>query len=455
MFPVGVEAGGTSGNSDQYTVDQTWYNGDSYSPPIFDGGQQCGGSTTTLGPGYALIEDYIWSPSYVIFNGLQLQNIGDPSDCSGTAIQLVNNNNSIVIENCVLSPYGLQAFSLACQAGSCAHLWLHNNTITNAARAVIYGWAGSVLTDVQVYSNSWQGPTSAMATAVAAAGYHLDGLMVGNPISCESPSDATITNISFYNNYFWGSWPEATGQYYSNGCTNGTTIYNNVFTFENIASACIANEPTSSGMCFSPGFVVFGSGDSNIAVYNNTFSADMSPGEGEGVNIGAIVFGNSAGSITVEGNLFSGAGTDIVINPAGPSPIVIDYNLHNPSTSQDPNDSGWINYANVGNPCTSVSSCESYGTSQGMGAWETHGVGSSTYSSSYPEFVAVPNGTAGSGNFQLQSGSPARGVGANLTSLGITALDSDIGGNPRPSSGAWDIGAYEYLPPPTGLKLVQ
>jgi hypothetical protein len=53
---------------------------------------------------------------------------------------------------------------------------------------------------------------------------------------------------------------------------------------------------------------------------------------------------------------------------------------------------------------------------------------------------------------QLQAGSPGIGAGANLTSLGIAALNCDkpvvVGAsgtgacNPRPSTGAWDIGAY-------------
>ena len=47
-------------------------------------------------------------------------------------------------------------------------------------------------------------------------------------------------------------------------------------------------------------------------------------------------------------------------------------------------------------------------------------------------------------NDRLQVGSSAIGTGVNLTSLGITALNSDKDGNSRPASGAWDIGAYEY-----------
>jgi hypothetical protein len=45
-------------------------------------------------------------------------------------------------------------------------------------------------------------------------------------------------------------------------------------------------------------------------------------------------------------------------------------------------------------------------------------------------------------NLKPTAGSAAIGHAANLTSLSITGLDSDRAGNSRPSSGAWDIGAY-------------
>jgi hypothetical protein len=58
----------------------------------------------------------------------------------------------------------------------------------------------------------------------------------------------------------------------------------------------------------------------------------------------------------------------------------------------------------------------------------------------------------------LQAGSPAIGAGANLTSLGQIFLDSDKNGNSRPSSGAWDVGAFSSGSgpsrpnPPTNVK---
>jgi hypothetical protein len=54
----------------------------------------------------------------------------------------------------------------------------------------------------------------------------------------------------------------------------------------------------------------------------------------------------------------------------------------------------------------------------------------------------------------LLSNSPAKGLGANLTSIGISPLNFDKNGKPRPSTGSWDAGAYAYttqsnLPIPT------
>jgi len=80
-----------------------------------------------------------------------------------------------------------------------------------------------------------------------------------------------------------------------------------------------------------------------------------------------------------------------------------------------------------------------------------------------PAIFNAPGGT----NINLStgvpnSGSPVIGAGTNLTSLGISALNADRNGNPRPSSGAWDIGAFNSgasvtttkPSPPTGLTVV-
>lgn len=60
----------------------------------------------------------------------------------------------------------------------------------------------------------------------------------------------------------------------------------------------------------------------------------------------------------------------------------------------------------------------------------------------------------------LQSGSPAIGTGVNLTSFGLSQLNNDVTGAARPSSGAWDVGAYDFgasaskPAPPTNLTAI-
>ena len=56
-----------------------------------------------------------------------------------------------------------------------------------------------------------------------------------------------------------------------------------------------------------------------------------------------------------------------------------------------------------------------------------------------PQIVNLTNG--GNSNYHLTVNSPLRGVGLNLSSQGYTI---DFEGKPLPTSGAWDVGAYQY-----------
>jgi hypothetical protein len=434
LFPINIKAGGATGNPDQYTVDKTWYVGSSWTPPVLDGGQQyTGGSgTATLGANSYIIGDYIYNPSNLVIDNLQIQNIGDPSTATGTCIQIQGGGSSIEIKNCILSPQAVQAFAYSngVSNSTSQHIYIHNNQIMNAGRGVIYGFQGSVVNDVQVYANQWQGLTRSYV-------FHGDGLMIGCPTSsCSNTGPATVTNIQFYDNLFYGLWAGgATAQYFAVGNTSGTEIYNNVFAIED--TSC------PSGGCLSPGFVSTKGDDTNMAIYNNTFSSDSDSGKGNGTSAAAISLAAPAeGYLTIEGNIFSGVWMDISTDlwPTGSS-VTMDYNLHNGPTY-------WVVYGGFSGAgtykCNSSSTCQPNGV-------EAHSL------SGIPQFVSIPNGTVGSGNWHLQPSSPARGTSANLTSLNITTLDVDILGGPRPPSGPWDVGAYEYrwLAAPTNFRIAQ
>ncbi len=76
-----------------------------------------------------------------------------------------------------------------------------------------------------------------------------------------------------------------------------------------------------------------------------------------------------------------------------------------------------------------------------IAGWEANGQASN------PLFVSLPYGSgtsSGQNNYGILSNSPCIGAGANLGSLNLPGLNADIQGNPRPVSGPWDIGAYEY-----------
>lgn len=64
-----------------------------------------------------------------------------------------------------------------------------------------------------------------------------------------------------------------------------------------------------------------------------------------------------------------------------------------------------------------------------------------------PAFVSLAYGSSVNSvqnDYHLQSSSTVIGAGANLSSLNLPGLNADKDGNPRPSLGSWDMGAYEY-----------
>jgi hypothetical protein len=129
---------------------------------------------------------------------------------------------------------------------------------------------------------------------------------------------------------------------------------------------------------------------------------------------------NTYGTHTIKNNIFSGFGNDIIGSTTGGATYVIDYNLHNVSTAHG---YGHLLYINT-TSCDTLSACRSM-------AYEKNG------KTGDPKFVAIPNGTVGSGDWHLQLGSPAGTSGINLGA----PYTIDIEGNTR--SASWSIGAYQ------------
>ena len=93
------------------------------------------------------------------------------------------------------------------------------------------------------------------------------------------------------------------------------------------------------------------------------------------------------------------------------------------------------------------SGCASDFTSDGTGTVTTQTCAGDASTGEWPdENGNIPGATitftdAGSGDYTLDSGSDGYGDGTNLTGLS-DEVESDLAGDPRPTTGAWNIGAY-------------
>jgi hypothetical protein len=280
---------------------------------------------------------------------------------------------------------------------------IFNNTLDYSSWMVIIGADnnGSTASGVLVYGNTL-GPHFDIWLDTAQT-MHADGIYL-----FASLSGASITG-QVYNNYITGDMCSNTSvnctAYIYLGGTNNTYVYNNVIVHLNTSGNGPEGEITVRGL--SPG-----PAPSNNYILNNTLTSAT----------GSVAIKNGGGSVgtglVIENNVIANQYYGLEFGPSSLSSLSkSNYNdyYNNTYIAVDNADSGPANNFTT------------------LANWQSQG------------FDA--NGTGGnpllSVSYVLQSGSSAMGVGTNLTSLGITALDSDKSGAPRPASGAWDAGAYQ------------
>jgi hypothetical protein len=258
--------------------------------------------------------------------------------------------------------------------------------------------------------------------------FHHDGVHFFSYSASQGTNlNATITNINVYNNLFDGDFGNNnTANIFFEGQEVGANIFNNV-------SMVAAGRQLSNGLYNGYG--------TNINVFNNTVI-----GSGFAFQTQKYSIFNGV-HFVIKNNVYTDGGMISVkqpypfdcpgVPPGGPCQTV-SYVLSNnayiaPADGANGFGSlinGFYNYNASG-----FASFES-DTGETGGVFTDNGVLTSKYF----------NTSTG----QELTGSPTINKGANLASLCIqnggtlpNALCSDIAGNPRPSSGAWDIGAYE------------
>ena len=372
--------------------------------------------------------------SYITLNGAgcTIQNTANGSGLANNTYSTgiwVSNGSNVTVENFTIS--NICQHTSATDHNGCSasgnlpaaiitdgsNITVQGNTIHDSAYGVYHN-AGTSDTGLVISGNTIDRCNQHIAIGVSSSAQAISGAKVfGNTLTNAVNWDdgvtdtfhhngifvfqgtgGAISNTLIYNNTISGDFGVNDTSYIfiddNGGTITGTKVFNNL----------LLNGSTTNGP--ANGFIT-ALGTSTGAAYNNTIFCN-------GVGQSAIK-ASGPGADTLENNIISTCPVGIYVNSgstiAGSNYNVI-YDLTGGSSSMYYNGT---NYSTVA-------------------AW-TAGTGFDANSvTGNPKLNT--DGT-------LQSGSSAIAAATNLTSLSITALNSDYAGNPRPSSGAWDVGAYE------------
>ena len=429
-----VQGNGTGGNP----ITIQFESGSSMSAPYWGGasgscnlGDMCTGAITVNGYNYIVIDG---GNSGVIQNTANGTGLANGHSSAGIFL----NGSNLTVQNLAIKNIylnqgssssatdsnGMDTADIRIDSGS-SNIQINNNTLNNARAGI---WAdtsgsnvnfyGNTITDhawhislngsgsPNVYENqisdwnNWQYPSSA---------YHTDGVI--------AYGDSSVITPSIYSNYMFGDLGAGspTGfifcTYGAQGSGSGSacTIFNNLLVGTGYSAT------NDQGI-----YLHSGDGSNPLGphyIYNNTFVGFMYQ-----------IYAETDSSIhyTVENNVFVGNGAQWYIqgNNSPLSDLTCDYNIYYGGRSFGPFSWGSVSNGQF---------------SQWQGAFED------------------PSGTSANPNldatYHLSAGSPAIGVGANLSSVGISALmvgqPSVVGvnatsdGAPRSSTDPnWPAGAF-------------
>lgn len=283
-------------------------------------------------------------------------------------------------------------------------LLVYGNTLDYTGQGIAIGdesGGSSSASGIEVYGNNIGPHFDIMLDAAQTV--HGDGIIVSWP----DTMGGTLSNSCFYNNYIHGDLSAAsnlnsTAYLFFTGTGDHICVFNNVLGQDNVNVGAGGPEGLVriSGTNFATGSWT------NFLFANNTLY-----GVSNGSNNIPQGIKFESDTITSQNNVFSNTASGYLNNSTGM-----------PLTSNFNDFFGFLYLA-------SQSGGIYYNT---LAAWQASG------------FDA--NGSGGnpllSGSYIPMVGSAAIGLGTNLTSLAITALNSDKNGNARPGSGPWTAGAF-------------
>lgn len=398
---------GSSGSPVYIGVDQTWFTGSAWARPIMNA------QSATLSGNNNFIQ-FGSGLSYVVIDNLEFTGMfwSGSQGYGHTVIINIQDGTHITIEN------------------SYFHNWTHGGSGTTDDLNAIQGSTnppynvGSIITHC-IFTGLPNGGDSGSATyAVPEADHNIvhdltNGFLVNNNISVH---DNTIYNIR-------ASFDPSVHENAIESTAGGTNyIYNNVI-HDTIAITIFVGGGTGSS---AETDYIF-----NNVIYNSPpipVQIDTQP-----VASGSAYIYNN----TLDAGSSGGTAIRVVDRGQGPMSVL------------DIRNNQYINGVS-GNPAC-------YGSGSSGGCASANSVTDSS-NLNMSSATASSQGFTASGTNPYAPLSASAGTvkaGANLTSRGITPLDSDILNAARPASGAWDIGAYFFggaaatrPAPPTGISAI-
>jgi hypothetical protein len=304
-----------------------------------------------------------------------------------------------------------------CLDGGGNGLKFYNNEVYHMDHGI---GVGGPLTGASVHDNHFHDMAN---WDTSSDGYHHDGVHFFT-------DNGSISNVQEYNNLFDGDI----------GNNDTAWIYNEAHQdFSNLAMFNnVAYVATNRNSCC--GVIDFfnqsgGSGSNDIAINNTVYGPGYTQGTGSGFEIV-----NKTGA-RVQNNLFIASQNLTYVDCSTtfvPGGLSNNGYLNVPSQDGGSDTFSWCNTDNFASLSQWISLSGEKGAFWGLtSAFNLNSAGAP------------------------QSGSIACGAGVNLTSLGIAALNIDIRGNPRPTSGPWDTGAFNCggtvqsgPVPPTNVRAV-
>ncbi|GAB6194622.1 hypothetical protein [Desulfocastanea catecholica] len=409
-FPLNIKGSGSGvGSEDTYTVDETWYDGETYSPPVFDG-------EGVLADGLYMI--WLTSTKYVKLDGLKIIRAGVAGVRDGRgAIKSVNGTGEgIILNDLELIPYASHAIVLHYSDGAViTHGFkVTNCKISHAANSIESGQTnvtiGNEVDGITITGNEFFDPHTQLVS-----GDHGDGIHL---FVVYAPKDPVYTNVVIAYNKFYGDWSgydnvtSNTAMIYFERIVKSGEIYNNHLTFSNTTQG-------KSDYLFSPAPIsaeMFGSGK----IYNNTVdcSAMQNNGGAYGCSNGISSWGGKT-NMEIMGNIVIGPRFGYSVNVGlSTANSKVDYNVCH-------------NCTNYGATWTDAGNASIKTTLETWRSTTNHGDHSITDD---PKLA-----TTG----ELEAASPAFDF-LPISEAPTNIFINDMLGESRPQGSAWDAGAYEY-----------